>query len=79
VSTQPIANNNKTVSTVIFQHWKITNTYKFPMGTFESIETSYLLALPTFGNLTNLKGIVAYFHPTVFDKQNVPSINYFKD
>lgn len=44
-----------------------------------SSTTSYLLVLPDL-KMNNFKGLIAYFHPTVFNKQNVPSSlnSYYK-
>lgn len=71
LTKKPILNNKLNISYVRIENYTISNDYLFPNGT-KSFTTGYLLAYPMVAS-SKIKGIVAYFHPTVFNKTAVPT------
>ncbi|MDD3266475.1 MAG: hypothetical protein PHC75_04770 [Burkholderiales bacterium] len=42
---------------------------------FYNDKTSYLIMYPKMKDVSKFKGVIVYFHPTLFDKQWAPSVN----
>lgn len=65
LKNDPVINNKATVSSIDY-YSKIN---------FYNDKTSYLVLYPKMTDVSKFKGVVVYFHPTLFNKQWAPSTN----
>lgn len=68
-----ITNNTKNITHVRIWVSTTTNNYTIGDKSYTNITTGYLTAGPMVKNLFDYKGHIAYYHPTIFNKQLVPS------
>lgn len=68
-----ITNNSKKIDSVRIWTDKITNNYTIGDKDYINITTGYLTAAPVVKNSYDYMGHIAYYHPTIFNKQLVPS------